>query len=66
MDTQFKPGDVACERLGGPLMRVTGAENGKVRCVFTTSRGAKYRDFKSSDLVKVNPPKRSPIRVYFH
>jgi uncharacterized protein YodC (DUF2158 family) len=65
METQFAKGDVVHERLGGPIMKVTGVDGIRVRCIVTTKSGWKYRDFKSPELEKVRPIRRRAISVSF-
>ncbi len=65
MEVEFAKGDVVHEKLGGPIMRVTGTDGARVRCIFSTKSGSKYRDFKSSELEKVKPVKRRAITFSF-
>lgn len=65
MEVKFVPGDVALEMLGGPVMRVTGVRGERVRCVFSTRSGSKYRDFDSSELRKLGPIRRRALFVQF-
>jgi uncharacterized protein YodC (DUF2158 family) len=65
MEMPIAKGDVVHERMGGPVMRVTGVDGARVRCIMSTKSGWKYREFKSSELEKVVPVRRRPITFRF-